>query len=67
MTFQEANDKFQQFKKSGAPVIDGVSLVSRGKVFELDFDLNLVDGKVAITAKTVKTEQPEQSQTKKRK
>ena len=55
MTFQEANEKFSKFKSSNAPVTEGVKLKSRGKVFDLDFDLELIDGKVVLTAKPVKS------------
>ena len=58
MTFTEATQQFNQFKQSGAPVVDGVKLRSRGKVINLSFDLQLIEGKVAIVAKLDKDEQP---------
>lgn len=68
MTFQKAQEKFQQFEESGAPVVEGVQLYSRGSFHTLDFDLKLIEGSVAIVAKQVKTQsvKPEPT-TKKRK
>lgn len=54
MTFHEATEKFGKFKSSGAPTLDGVKFKSRGVVYDLDFDLQLIDGKVAVTAKVAK-------------
>lgn len=54
MTFQEATEKFAKFKQTGAPTIDGVKFKSRGVVYDLEFDLQLIDGKVAVTAKVAK-------------
>lgn len=54
MTFQEATEKFNKFKSTGAPVVDGVKFKSRGVVYDLEFDLQLIDGKVAVTAKVTK-------------
>lgn len=69
MTFQDATEKFAKFKSTGAPTLDGVKFKSRGVVYDLEFDLQLVDGKVAVTAKVAKdvreTEQPKASNKRK--
>lgn len=64
MTFTEATQKFATFKAANAPVIDGVKFRSRGKVFDLVFDLQLVDGKAAIIAKVAKEENEEPAEPK---
>ena len=66
MMFQDATEKFAKFKSSGAPTIDGVKFRSRGVVYDLDFDLQLIDGKVVVIAKVVKPSQnPESSKSTK--
>ena len=61
MTFEQAAQQYIQFKSSGAPVVSGVKIRSRGKVMNLSFDLQLIDGAVAIVAKLDKDEQPTES------
>ncbi len=59
MQFQEAAEKFAKFKSTGSPTIPTVQMKSRGQYYQLDFDLQLIDGAVAIVAKPVKDTEPE--------
>jgi len=51
MTFETATKSFNEFADTGAPTTPGVLLRSRGKYYTLSFDLQLIEGKIAIVAK----------------
>lgn len=42
--------EFNKFKSSGSPTNSEIVLKSRGKHYPLNFDLQLVDSKIAIVA-----------------
>lgn len=67
MTFEQAIEKFNAYKNSKAPHLEGVHFRSRGKYYPLQFDLELIQGSVAIVAKQVKeTEETEPAKLAKR-
>lgn len=58
MTFEQATKSFNEFASTGAPTTHGVLLRSRGKYYSLSFDLQLIEGKIAIVAKQEAVTEP---------